>query len=51
MYTDLIIICKPVGLSRPHEASLRIMSNSFLLEQITSLLQNPLSWRARVPFP
>jgi hypothetical protein len=31
------------------EASFRIMSNYFLLEQVTSLLQNPLSRRTRVP--
>jgi hypothetical protein len=31
-----------------HEASLRIMSNSFLLEQVISLLQNSLPWRTRV---
>jgi hypothetical protein len=31
------------------EAFLRIMSKAFILrEQVTSLLQNPLSWRTRV---
>jgi hypothetical protein len=29
-------------------ASLRIMSNFYLLKRVTSLLQNPLTWRTRV---
>jgi hypothetical protein len=52
---------EPVTLSRPQTTShlflglprsLRIMNNSlFLLEQVTSLSQNPLSWRTRDSFP
>jgi hypothetical protein len=34
-----------------HEASLRIMGKPFLIEQVTSLLQNPLSWSTRFSFP
>jgi hypothetical protein len=64
IYTELVSPFRPqtsshllLGLPGPRLPlspaiqSLRITRNSFLLEQITNLLQHPISWSTRVSFP